>query len=426
MVELICYRCIKKIYSYIPMSRLLVLLESVMGKIMETIVEKVKALLDELAYKRPHMRKPLADVDEMENQVCTGQTLYDHRIITIEEDVINRMLRNRFRDHWLLHSVTFEFEPNNLIFIGIITKMGQVINANFVLEDLWFDDYSSSFQIKLDIGSIDTGGFILNSFVHLLGKWLMSLIGTFFNPFSLGEEGSTMRLDKNGVIRFDLIANSDIRHFIPFPERHIEDNRGPILLANAKTIRSVLHLDYYAFNEEVDTFTAADIPVKTSWFRSIDIAAVLLLPLGVWISFVILHHYLPAETIEFSFSTYFLISLGILCISFFVMNIPRYIYMYFDNRKRWQSAFVHNNIKIQMRKLHRRIVTQQTALEADGGLLDVNCQEKIKTLLLQIRDKRFLVQRLKLADEDRDRKQKVKFIIAYIVCTLLEWVLLIS
>lgn len=55
----------------------------------------------------------------------------------------------------------------------------------------------------------------------------------------------------------------------------------------------------------------------------------------------------------------------------------------------------------------------------------VESQERIKNLLLQIRDKRFLVQRLKLADDDRDRKQKVKFIIAYIGCTLFEWMLLV-
>lgn len=112
-------------------------------------------------------------------------------------------------------------------------------------------------------------------------------------------------------------------------------------------------------------------------------------------------------------------------ISFIVMNIPRYIYMYFDNRKKWQSAFVHNNIKIQMRKLHRRIFIQQAALLNDGHEMDAKGQERIRDLLLQIRDKRFLAQRLKIADEDRDRKQKVKFIIAYIGCTLLEWMLLI-
>ena len=47
-------------------------------------------------------------------------------------------------------------------------------------------------------------------------------------------------------------------------------------------------------------------------------------------------------------------------------------------------------------------------------------------MVLQIRDKRFLANRLKIADDDRARKQKVKFIIAYIGCTLIELMLLMN
>jgi hypothetical protein len=242
----------------------------------------------------------------------------------------------------------------------------------------------------------------------------------------LGEKGSTVRFEKKGIIQFDLLPNTQVKKFIPMPERHIGSN-GPVLLGNPRTSQSVLQLDYYAFHDPVDTFTVPDVPTRTSWLRSIDIAAVLLLPIGVWITFVILHHYLPTETLEFSFSTYFLISLGIFIISFLVMNIPRYLYMYFDSRKQWQSAFVHNNIKIQMRKLHRRIFMQQATLTSDCDEDTANeSQERIKHLLLQIRDKRFLANRLKIADDDRARKQKVKFIIAYIGCTLIELMLLMN
>ena len=73
-------------------------------------------------------------------------------------------------------SVTFEFEPNNQIFLSIITNWGNVITAEFTLEDLWFDDYSSSFAIGLDTENLDTGGFFLNSFYTLLGNWCLSLL----------------------------------------------------------------------------------------------------------------------------------------------------------------------------------------------------------------------------------------------------------
>lgn len=350
--------------------------------------------------------------------------LYDHRIINVEEDAINRILKAQLRNHWLFYSVTFEFEANNKVYLGIITTLGNVITIEFTIEDLWFDDYASSFSVKLNMSDVDMGGFILNTIVHLMGNWSLSLLGTFFNPFEIGEDSSTVRFEKKGIIRFDLAPDSPIRRLISWPNR-CPEAKGPAILINARTEQSVLRLEYYAFRDEVETYNVPEVPVKTSWVRSIDMAAALLLPIGVWISFVILHHYLPTETIEFSFSTYFLISLGILCISFIVMNIPRYIYMYFDSRKKWQSVFVHNNIKIQMRKLQRRILIQQQALKKNGKEVDEKSQASIRDLLLQIRDKRFLAQRLKIADEDRDRKQKIKFIIAYIVCTLLEWMLLI-
>lgn len=389
---------------------------------MTKIFTKLRSLVDDALNER----SPIIEQDTTLMAAPVERELFDHRILYIEEDMVNRMLCAAFRNHWLIYSVTFEFEPNNQVFLSIITKWGNVINVEFTIEDVWFDDYSSSFAIKLDTANIDTGGFILNSILHLLGNWCLSLFGIFFNPIAIGRLGSTVRFEKKGILQFDLVPNSRIKKFIPLPERHV-GSTGPVLLGNPKTGQSVLQLDYYAFHDPVDTFTVPDVPTRTSWVRSIDIAAVLLLPIGVWITFIILHHYLPTETLEFSFSTYFLISLGIFIISFLVMNIPRYVYMYVDSRKQWQSAFVHNNIKIQLRKLHRRIFMQQASLSTDcDECVASQSQERIKQLLLQIRDKRFLANRLKIADDDRARKQKVKFIIAYIGCTLIELMLLMN
>ena len=389
---------------------------------MTKIFTKLRSLVDDALNER----SPIIEQDTTLMAAPVERELFDHRILYIEEDMVNRMLRAAFRNHWLIYSVTFEFEPNNQVFLSIITKWGNVINVEFTIEDVWFDDYSSSFAIKLDTANIDTGGFILNSILHLLGNWCLSLFGIFFNPIAIGRLGSTVRFEKKGILQFDLVPNSRIKKFFPLPERHV-GSTGPVLLGNPKTGQSVLQLDYYAFHDPVDTFTVPDVPTRTSWVRSIDIAAVLLLPIGVWITFIILHHYLPTETLEFSFSTYFLISLGIFIISFLVMNIPRYVYMYVDSRKQWQSAFVHNNIKIQLRKLHRRIFMQQASLSTDcDECVASQSQERIKQLLLQIRDKRFLANRLKIADDDRARKQKVKFIIAYIGCTLIELMLLMN
>ena len=384
-----------------------------MGQLVTKLLKLANAVTTQTHIEDPRLPESLED----------GNTLYDHRMLSIEEEAVNRKMRSVVRNHWFFHSIIFEFEPNNKVFMNVITKLGNVINVEFDIDDIWFDDYTSTIQLKVDMANVDMGGLFLNIITHILGNWSLHVLGMFFNPFSIGNDTSSMRLEKKGIIRFDLSPNSPVREFIPWPQRP-KESVGPVLLTAIKSGQSVLQVEYYAFHQKLETYSAPEMPGKTNWVRSIDMAAALLMPIGVWVSFIILNHYLPHEELQdFSFSTYFFISLSILLFSFVVMNIPRYIYMYFETRKKWQSVFVSNNVKIQMRRLQRRIAMQKQALENDKNV--VKRQEHIVEMLMQIRDKRFLAHRLKVADEDRDRKQKVKFIIAYVLCTFLEWMLLI-
>ena len=384
-----------------------------MGQLVTKLLKLANAVTTQTHIEGPRLPESLED----------GNTLYDHRMLSIEEEAVNRKMRSVVRNHWFFHSIIFEFEPNNKVFMNVITKLGNVINVEFDIDDIWFDDYTSTIQLKVDMANVDMGGLFLNIITHILGNWSLHVLGMFFNPFSIGNDTSSMRLEKKGIIRFDLSPDSPVREFIPWPQRP-KESVGPVLLTAIKSGQSVLQVEYYAFHQKLETYSAPEMPGKTNWVRSIDMAAALLMPIGVWVSFIILNHYLPHEELQdFSFSTYFFISLSILLFSFVVMNIPRYIYMYFETRKKWQSVFVSNNVKIQMRRLQRRIAMQKQALENDKNV--VKRQEHIVEMLMQIRDKRFLAHRLKVADEDRDRKQKVKFIIAYVLCTFLEWMLLI-
>lgn len=384
-----------------------------MGQLVTKLLKLANTVTTQTHIEPPHLLESLNG----------GNTLYDHRMLSIEEEAVNRKMRSVVRNHWFFHSIIFEFEPNNKVFMNVITKLGNVINVEFDIEDIWFDDYTSTIQLKVDVANVDMGGLFLNIIIHILGNWSLHVLGMFFNPFSIDDDTSSMRLEKKGIIRFDLSPNSTVRQFIPWPQRS-KESVGPVLLTGIKSGQSVLQVEYYAFHQMLETYSAPEVPVKTNWVRSIDMAAALLMPIGVWVSFIILNHYLPHEELQdFSFTTYFFISLSILLFSFIVMNTPRYIYMYFETRKKWQSVFVSNNIKIQMRRLQRRIAMQKKALENDKNV--VKRQEHIVEMLMQIRDKRFLAHRLKVADEDRDRKQKVKFIIAYVLCTFLEWMLLI-
>ena len=174
---------------------------------MTKIFTKLRAMVDDALNER----SPIIEQDTTLMTAPVERELFDHRILYIEEDMINRMLRAAFRNHWLIYSVTFEFEPNNQVFLSIITKWGNVINVEFTIEDVWFDDYSSSFAIKLDTANIDTGGFILNSVLHLLGNWCLSLFGIFFK-FRLLNFIETLCFCCNNVHKWSPLAYLGRQH----------------------------------------------------------------------------------------------------------------------------------------------------------------------------------------------------------------------
>ncbi len=43
-----------------------------------------------------------------------------YRLLYIEEDMVNRMLCAALRNHWFFYAITFEFEPNNQIFLPLL------------------------------------------------------------------------------------------------------------------------------------------------------------------------------------------------------------------------------------------------------------------------------------------------------------------
>ena len=108
------------------------------------------------------------------------------------------MLRAALRNPGSFYAVTFEFEPNNQIFLFIITKWGMWLMSNSPRGSMvWW--LLIILLRTLDTNNIDTGGFILNSLLHLVGNWCLSLFGVFFNlPIALGEKGSTVRFEKKG------------------------------------------------------------------------------------------------------------------------------------------------------------------------------------------------------------------------------------
>ena len=73
--------------------------------------------------------KPVTPEQQIEAEPCEASEtdLYDHRIISVEEDAINRILKAQLRNHWLFYSVTFEFENNNKSTWGLLQPSGPLL-----------------------------------------------------------------------------------------------------------------------------------------------------------------------------------------------------------------------------------------------------------------------------------------------------------
>lgn len=130
-----------------------------MGQLVTKLLKLANTVTTQTHIEAPRLPEQLED----------GNTLYDHRMLSIEEEAVNRKMRSVVRNHWFFHSIIFEFEPNNKVFMNVITKLGNVINVEFDIDDIWFDDYTSTIQLKLDVANVDMGGLFLNIITHILG-----------------------------------------------------------------------------------------------------------------------------------------------------------------------------------------------------------------------------------------------------------------
>ena len=149
----------------------------IVNRLRELAEAATNKVVEEDTAKRSH--KSTAERDAVKEDI------YHFDVLTLEEDIVNRMMRDRLRNHWLIYSITFEFEPNNHVFMCVITKTGMVINLEFTIEDCWYDDYSASFVIKVPVGSIDMDSFIINIVMRLLGSFIFSLCNLIFTNIDI-------------------------------------------------------------------------------------------------------------------------------------------------------------------------------------------------------------------------------------------------
>lgn len=87
---------------------------------MTKIFTKLRSLVDDALNER----SPIIEQDTTLMAAPVERELFDHRILYIEEDMVNRMLRAAFRNHWLIYSVTFDLSRITKYFSPLLLNGG--------------------------------------------------------------------------------------------------------------------------------------------------------------------------------------------------------------------------------------------------------------------------------------------------------------
>ena len=66
-----------------------------MGQLVTKLLKLANAVTTQTHIEGPRLPEPLED----------GNTLYDHRMLSIEEEAVNRKMRSVVRNHWFFHSI---------------------------------------------------------------------------------------------------------------------------------------------------------------------------------------------------------------------------------------------------------------------------------------------------------------------------------
>jgi hypothetical protein len=83
------------------------------------MLNKIKSVVSNLI---THSEKAAAKIEAAARD---ESLIYDHRTIVWEEDNVNSLIRKEIEKHWLLQSLTFEFEENNMVYTCLITRFGR-------------------------------------------------------------------------------------------------------------------------------------------------------------------------------------------------------------------------------------------------------------------------------------------------------------
>jgi hypothetical protein len=356
--------------------------------------------------------------------------------LTIAEKAVNAWLRQEFLRHQFIRYLSVEFEDNNRINLQVISRYYVQVLIEAELSDACHDHSTSTLQLKWKTVRFLRMPLLPDFITEKLTYYLLSIIGFLMNPVAV-RQGIELRLD-GGSLRVDfsryweLCRRREV-HSI-FHDATGAPRASDFFVIAAGTDKGFITLHLHPLSYEAQSIIHSDFGRKEpeSYRRAIyrlqwaDALFLSGIALGVSAIVVLLRDYFDIDSLTFSFSRYFFLSLVIIGISLMLVNIPRWLYQFFTGQTVNKLQSASENIMYRMERYKRDIELEMRDLIRHYGKIgnqtDVEGRQEMERLLLKAGRQRFLAWRMERTMESLNRWRKLKYGLAYVVTILSEYI----
>lgn len=356
--------------------------------------------------------------------------------LTIAEKAVNAWLKQEFAKHQFIRYLSVELEDANRINLQVISRYYVKVIIEAELTDIWHDHSTSALQLKWKTVRFLRMPLLPDFITEKLTYYLLSIVGFLMNPVAV-RPGIELRLD-GGCLRVDFSRywnnchRREVYHLFHDPKGM--PRACDFFVIAASTEKGFITLHLHSLSPEAQAIVQSDSGRKEperyrraiyrlQWVDALFLSGI---ALGVSAIVVLLRDHLNLNSLTFSFSRYFFLSLIIVLISLVILNIPRWLYQFFTGKAVNKLQSASENIMYRMERYKRDIELEMRDLirhyGAFGQQTDLEGRQAMERLLLKAGRQRFLAWRMERTTESMNRWRKVKYSLAYVVTIISEYV----
>ena len=356
--------------------------------------------------------------------------------LTIAEKAVNSWLKQEFARHQFIRYISVELEDANRVNLQIISRYYVQVIIEAELNDVWHDHSTSTVQLKWKTVRFLRMPLLPDFITEKLTYYLLSIVGFIMNPVAvrpgieLRVDGASLRVDFSRY--WATCRRREIYYF--FHEQNGLPRPCKFFVIAASTVKGFISLHLHALSPEAQAIVGSESVRKEperyrraiyrlQWVDALFLSGI---ALGVSAIVILLRDHLNLNSLNFSFSRYFFLSLIIVVISLMILNIPRWLYQFFSGKAINKLQSASENIMYRMERYKRDIELEMRDLVRHYGAIgqqtDIEGRQAMERLLLKAGRQRFLAWRMERTTESMNRWRKLKYSLAYLITIVSEYV----